>query len=79
MQSVYEVMYRDYKSVYYDYITDKELFDFLLEADYDDYEVPQSIAERYGVEDLSEALEKACVPKPDFPFVLLGQVERFIS
>ena len=78
MQAVYEIAYRDYKSIYYDYITDEELFVW-LDSLYDgDAEVPQHLADRYEADDLYEVVEKASVPRPKYPFILLGQTERYV-
>ena len=80
MQSVYRVIMRDYKDSY-DYFTQrKDVFDLFASSDgLDSPEVPEEMAEKYGIDADCGAWEFLDeIEKPTYPYIILGEATQFL-
>jgi hypothetical protein len=81
MQSVYRISYKDYKSIYHTYITNKLVFDTINNAGCDslnDIDVPDEWGGLFDGESMSEIVEECEVPGPEYPFILLGEFTEYV-
>ena len=81
MKSFYRISMRDHKYTYHYYIQNKLVFDYLMTNDgFDsvfDMSIPDEWDGLFDADEMGELISSVEVSTPEYPFILLGEIEDY--